>query len=86
MPSSPPFGSEDGMENTLRDALHTMKLQVKQYLTGNLSDSCWQAPVTTSDSPVPVQAQPQPARPANYYVYLLGDKGGIGFIWVPTTM
>jgi hypothetical protein len=70
---------EDGMENTLRDALHTMKLQLKDYLTSNLSDSCWQAPVTSSDSPVPVQAQPQPARPANYYVYLLGDKGGIGF-------
>ena len=70
---------EDGMENTLRDALHTMKLQLKEYLTGNLSESCWQAPVTTSDSPAPVQAQPQPARPSNYYVYLLGDKGGIGF-------
>src|SRR5207244_6550861 len=44
-----------------------------------LSVSCWQAPVTTSDSPAPVPSQPQPARPSNYYVYLLGDKGGIGF-------
>ena len=70
---------EHGMENTLRDALHTMKLQLKEYLTGNLSESCWQAPATTSDSPAPVPAQPQPARPSNYYVYLLGDKGGIGF-------
>ena len=57
---------EDGMENTLRDALHTMKDQLKGYLTSNLSESCWQGPVTTSDSPPPVQSQPQPARPADY--------------------
>ncbi len=67
------------MENTLRDALHTMKLQLRQYLTDNLGDSCWQAPVPTSDSPVQPQTQPQSPVAPNYYVYLLGDKGGIGF-------
>jgi hypothetical protein len=70
---------EDAMENTLRDALHTMKLQLKQYLTDNLDDSCWRAPAPTADSPVQVQPQPQAPLPSSYYVYLLGDKGGIGF-------
>src|SRR5258708_29386225 len=31
---------EDGMENTLRDAMHTMKLQLKQYMIDNLNESC----------------------------------------------
>jgi hypothetical protein len=70
---------EDAMENTLRDALHTMKLQLKQYLVDNLDDSCWRASVPGSDAPVQVQPQPQSPLPQNYYVYLLGDKGGIGF-------
>jgi hypothetical protein len=69
---------EDGMENTLRDAMHTMKLQLKQYLTANLSDSCWQAP-DAGDVLPPTQSQaPAPAQ-SGYYVYVLGGNGGIGF-------
>jgi hypothetical protein len=70
---------EDGMENTLRDAMHTMKLQLKQYLIDNLSDSCWQAGDTPVAAAPPVQPQTQPQPTPSYYVFVLGGNGGIGF-------
>jgi hypothetical protein len=70
---------EDGMENTLRDAMHTMKLQLKQYLRANLSDSCWQPNATdTPGAPATPPADTPPAQ-TTYYVYVVGGKGGIGF-------
>lgn len=71
---------EDGMENTLRDALHTMKLQLKQYLTDNISDSCWQPPAEASPSDRPaIKTTDTVLPPPAYFVYLLGTNGGIGF-------
>src|SRR5207253_11041 len=70
---------EDGMENTLRDAMHTMKLQLRQYMIDNLSASCWQAPGATPTGEQPVESQDQLLPPPSYYVYLLGGNGGIGF-------
>ena len=68
------------MENTLRDAMHTMKLQLKQYLTDNLSESCWQAPDDGLSVGAPAaQTQNPPVAPSSYYVYVLGGNGGIGF-------
>lgn len=70
---------EDGMENTLRGAMHTMKLQLRQYMIDNLSESCWRAPGATPTGEQPVQSQGQQQPPPSYYVYLLGGNGGIGF-------
>jgi hypothetical protein len=70
---------EDGMENTFRDAMHTMKLQLKQYLLENLSDSCWQTQATDVSSAPAAPTQNTPPAQTNYYVYILGGKGGIGF-------
>ena len=70
---------EDGMENTFRDAMHTMKLQLKQYLLNNLSDSCWQTQATDISSAPATPLQDTPAAQTSYYIYVLGGKGGIGF-------
>src|SRR5713101_3727685 len=66
------------MANTLRDAMHMMKLQLKPYLTDNLGDSNWQAQAADAAGARAVQSPAPAPTQATYYVYLLGGNGSIG--------